>query len=249
MTVIVGVLCEDGVVIGSDSSATFVASDIKTVEQPTKKVNIVHDDVIVAGTGEVGLGQRFTDLVTQLRATDGFTKAQYLEIGRTIAKNACEDFANTHAKGGFGALVAFCCAGKFYLCEFQVSDLQPEFKTPDQRFVSMGSGQMITDPFLGFLRRVFFPNNEDIPKLTEGVFLVTWALENAFDLNPGGIKEPAQIAVLENDTDAGRFKARLLNEDELQEHKSSAEGAEAHLAMYRNLLGGEDALDIPSLES
>ena len=60
MTILIGVLCKDGVVVGTDSSATFVAGGFGTIEQPTKKIDIIDEKIIVAGTGQVGLGQRFS---------------------------------------------------------------------------------------------------------------------------------------------------------------------------------------------
>src|SRR5947208_15941015 len=67
MTVLVGVLCQDGVVIGSDSSATFTAGQFRTIEQPTKKTFVVEPDVILAGTGAAGFAQRFQAVVQQVR--------------------------------------------------------------------------------------------------------------------------------------------------------------------------------------
>ena len=59
MTVLVGVLCQDGVVVGSDGSATFAAAPhLKTIEQPVRKTFLVGSDVIFAVTGAGGLGQR-----------------------------------------------------------------------------------------------------------------------------------------------------------------------------------------------
>src|SRR5258708_6022823 len=52
MTVLVGVLCQDGVVVGSDGSGTFSTSgNLPTIEQPVQKTFIVGDDVIFAATG------------------------------------------------------------------------------------------------------------------------------------------------------------------------------------------------------
>jgi hypothetical protein len=52
MTVLVGVLCTDGVIVGSDSSATFgAAPNLSTIEQPIQKTFIVGNDVIFATTG------------------------------------------------------------------------------------------------------------------------------------------------------------------------------------------------------
>jgi 20S proteasome alpha/beta subunit len=55
MTVLIGVLCRDGVVIGADSSVT-----VGITEQPfDQKIQVVEDCLVIATTGELGLGQRF----------------------------------------------------------------------------------------------------------------------------------------------------------------------------------------------
>ena len=48
MTILVGVLCQDGVVVGSDSSATFASGNLRTIEQPVRKTFLVGNDVIFA---------------------------------------------------------------------------------------------------------------------------------------------------------------------------------------------------------
>lgn len=48
MTVLVGILCQDGVVLGSDSSATFVAGQMRTIEQACQKLYAVGNTVMFA---------------------------------------------------------------------------------------------------------------------------------------------------------------------------------------------------------
>jgi len=250
MTVLVGVLCEDGVVLGSDSSGTIAGGNIRTIEQPLEKTFIVGDDVIFAGTGQVGLGQRFKAILEELRRRPDFDFAHQdpLIIAMNICANAVNNFAFTHApKGEFGALVAFTSRSEFHLCEFAVRDFQPEFKTRDMWFVSMGSGQPITDPLLGLLRRVFFKGS--CPRLNEGVFAVAWALAHAIELNTGGIQGPPQIGVLARDAPDGPFQARLLTDEELAEHDGNVHGVETHLAAYRELLSGGGEKPIPDLDT
>lgn len=73
MTILVGIKCKDGIIIGSDSSATFSAGQISTIEQTTKKIEILHNKIIVAGTGQIGLGQRYCDLVDRGYTDKKFT--------------------------------------------------------------------------------------------------------------------------------------------------------------------------------
>src|SRR3990172_7901823 len=221
MTILVGLRCQEGVVIGSNSSATFTAPSINTIEQPTKKVIITADKVIVAGTGQHGLGQRFNALVEKAWSEKVFsgTNTTPLEIAKHLTAAGMKDFIETSvSKGEYGALVAFPCGKKFCLCEFAIKDFQPELKDENIWYVSMGSGQPIADPFLGLLRRVFWKDSP--PRLSEGIFAVTWTLQQAIELNPGGIKGPSQIALLSAD-ETGDLRARLLDNAELDEHLDS----------------------------
>src|SRR4051812_46059884 len=108
MTVLVGIKCKDGIVIGSDSSATFGAGQFHTIEQPTKKIEILHDKIIVAGTGQVGLGQRFCDQIEKGFTTGAFKGASGIEMSSKMAQLCIADWTHTAAsKGQYGALVAY----------------------------------------------------------------------------------------------------------------------------------------------
>jgi 20S proteasome alpha/beta subunit len=244
MTVIVGLRCADGVVIGADSSATFGPNMMmKTIEQAVQKVFVIENRYLLAGTGEIGLCQRFAEVIRQAHLKNTL-KGSHVDIGKIICQNAREDFASTGVQEGrFGGLVAYPIHKETCLCEFAVKDLQPEWKEGKMWFSSMGSGQAITDPFLGLLRKVFFP--ETVPSVTEGIFIAMWALQHAIELNPGGINGPAQIAVLRN-TD-GKPEAKLLDDSELQEHIANVAAAEAHLAKYKDILRGVVPADAGTL--
>jgi hypothetical protein len=244
MTVLVGLRCTDGVVIGADSSATFGPNMMmKTIEQAVQKVFVIEDRYIMAGTGEIGLCQRFADAIQQAHDKKELRGSRF-EIGKALCNAARNDFASTGVLMNlFGGLVAYPVEREACLCEFAVKDLQPEWKEGKMWFSSMGSGQTITDPFLGLIRRVFFPDSA--PTVTEGIFVTMWALQHAIDLNPGGINGPPQIATLRN-TD-GKTSAMLLDDAELQEHIANVEGAEKHLAKYRDILRGTLSPDVPSV--
>jgi len=245
MTIIIGILCQDGVVIGSDSSATFTSGNILTIEQKIKKICIIDEHVIVAGSGQVGLGQRFQAIVEKYWRENGFRNKSAVDAVKELSRLGIEDFASTHVKmGQYGALLAFAANGSFNLCEFAIKDFQPELKTPDSLWsVSMGSGQPITDPFLGLMRKVFWKDNP--PRVNEGIFAVYWALEHTIELNPGGINGPIQIGVLSRDKKG--FHARLLEEDELSEHNENVKGVIKYLGEYKDILQGKGKENIPEV--
>ena len=66
MTVIVGILCSDGVVIGTDSALAVGRAGRYTIERQegnVLKIEIIEDNIITAFTGAAGLAQRFNDQV------------------------------------------------------------------------------------------------------------------------------------------------------------------------------------------
>jgi hypothetical protein len=255
MTIVVGIKCKEGVVVGADSSATFAAGPhLRTIEQLTDdKVRIVKDRVIVAGTGYVGHQQRFCDVVGKVYGrNDTFGKLGTLDVARALAHDAAKDWIHTQAqKGQYGALVAFEASDdSFALCEFSVDTFQPEVKQAEGLwFAAMGSGQPIVDPFLALLKKVFWSGGP--PGLRGGIFSAYWALQQACELNTGGIQPPIHIAVLRRDAaQKGKVIARKLADDELAEHRDMVAAATAQLATFRDVLeGAKEVEDVPKPEA
>jgi Proteasome subunit len=66
MTLIIGILCADGAVLGADGMATFGAMGQRTIQQPTRKLTKIGPCVAIGTSGPVGLGQRFTASIEEL---------------------------------------------------------------------------------------------------------------------------------------------------------------------------------------
>ena len=243
MTAIVGIICKDGVVIGADSSATFVhGQQFRTIEQPCEKICVIANNVIIAGSGQIGMGQRFCHVVEKAWKKGIFGKHP-LDIGRDLSRLGIDDFGYTQAPvGQYGALVAFFSGGKPCLFEFQIQDFQPEYKTDSLWYCSMGSGQPITDPFLAFMREIFWQDGP--PNLQEGIFATIWTLEHAIKINPGGINGPVQIAVLES-LKGAPFTARKLKDNELDEHRENIHQAQLCLRGFRESYKPTTPSEIP----
>ncbi len=249
MTSLVGILCRDGVVIGADSSVTHLQEGqrvIPTIEQPYEKIDIVGDHVIVVGTGQIGLGQRFLAVVKEAWGNRAFQNDP-IAVGKILSANAIKDFNDTAARtNSFGALVAFPVGNNAHLTEFAISDFQPEMKTEKMWFSSMGSAKYITDTFLAFLREVFWPN--ELPNISGGIFAAKWTLDHAVAINAGGVNGPVRISVLERVK--GQFHARIIPDDELLEHAQAITDAKASLARFRNehaLVGHAEIPPVPQL--
>jgi len=250
MTSIVGLLCSDGIVVGADGSATFgSAGGVRTIEQPySDKVQIINDDMIIATTGQVGLAQRFQAVAESVSAARIAKPISYAEVAKQLTAKTIKDFQETNVMRpvGLTAFAAYGVGDHPWLCEFaSAADFQPEFKkTNGLWFTSAGSGQSITDPFLALFRKIFWPDGP--PNLQEGIFAALWALQHACDVNPGGIKEPIYMAVLARDPSNGnRFRARLLDEKELEEQKNMVADATKHFSTFRDILQGKGKQEAP----
>jgi 20S proteasome alpha/beta subunit len=249
MTAIVGILCSDGVVIGADSSSTSVVPmgerAVSLIEQETEKIHIIGRDVILAGCGSVGMGQRFIGIAEEAYRAKLFQKDR-LEVARALAETTGRNFESTAVpRSGYGALMAYTNAGRIHLCEFGMPNFQPEFKTDKLWFVSIGSGQFITDPFLGLLKRVFC--KVGLPTVADATFFATWTLKHVIELNAGGINEPIRLACIKQTPDGKSYFAEHLSEAAHEEHENFAEEAERHLANFK--LQAQEANASPPIPS
>ena len=73
MTLIIGIKCTDGIVMGADGAATFGDLGTQTIRQPTTKLEVIEKRIIVGVSGPIGLGQRITAEV-QSQWIDGTKK-------------------------------------------------------------------------------------------------------------------------------------------------------------------------------
>ena len=244
MTVLVGIKCKDGIVIGSDSSVTFGAGGGNTIEQTARKIEIIENSIICAGTGQLGLGQRFCHQLGEAYRSKKFAGMGAVDTGRVMAEVGMADFAKTNVtKGQYGALVAFIARKELQLCEFAAADLQPELKTDQIWYASMGSGQTIADPFLGLMRKVFW--KDGMPTLSDGAFIAAWTLQHTIDVNAGGVNGPINLATLQIVND--KPVATYLSQEQLEQHLENVNGAETHLAAYRDALQGNSVGLVPDV--
>ena len=253
MTLIVGIRCSDGVVIGTDSAATSGPYELApTVSQLLQeKIAIIDGRVIIAGTGAIGLGQRFAAITKQHWEGKTFQNMTEIEIGESLSYETIKTFGRTGINplnppglGGnlqsYGALVAMPCKQNPTLIEFPALGFQPEVKTEELWYASMGSGQNVADPLLGFVRATFWENNAT-PSHQEGIFAATMVLKLSCDM-AGGVTEPIQMAVLGPEpSKQGQLHAHRLTKDELSEHEQSVREAIEHFREYRETLRGKGA--------
>ena len=242
MTLIIGIKCKDGIAMGSDGAATLGTMGQNTIIQPTKKLEIVSDSIILGVSGPIGIGQIFKGVIKKLWDDNTFSgKEPYeameilsislwkhveFEIQKaSIAKNILGNIALNSAL--CSALIVLPISKK--LCLFQFNQqCSPEEATDNLPFVSIGSGQNIADPFLAFQRWIFWIDK--LPSLEEGIFTVFWTLEHAIRTHPGGVSEPKQIVTIKKENN--KYEIHDFQPNELKEHIGFINDIEKYLSQY-----------------
>lgn len=259
MTLLVGILCTDGVVVASDSAATFGTMAQQTIGQQTvRKVVQVNDHMIYCGTGAVGIGQVMAEKIKQMWDANSLRGPSVVEtmnkVGHTIS-NTVRPYLETAEMGRkigvdpstsiCKSMVAFPITNVPCLFSFDYNGA-PEQATPDLPFVAMGSGQVIADPFLAFLKRVLWKDSQ--PSLAEGRLAAVWTIVHVARTNPGGVGGPIQLATL-SATKPGTPRVTMLTDQGdggIQEHLARVESAEQ--ALLREVQGIQPgaAQDVPN---
>lgn len=254
MTLIVGIKCNDGVVVGADGAATLGNLSQNTARQPVRKLISVSNSMIVGIAGSVGLSQFLSDSIHTLWDAGGLKGKQPVQ-GMGILRDTLRPhaFREIQAAGsvrsaiGDNALKSALCATVVAVtlartdCLFQFDhQAAPEAATSDLPFIAIGSGQTIADPFLSFLRKIFWPGR--LPSLSEGVLATLWSLRHAIETNPGGVADPIQIMTLSSG------KVHELDAAELIEHSQAIEAAERALSGFRDAMasGSSEPPPVPT---
>ena len=203
MTLIVGIKCSEGIVVAADGAATLGSFGQQTVKQPVKKLCFIGDEVLLAVSGPVGLGQRIEGTIRELytEKKNLLQKkpyklmseirvalwAQHLETEMKVAETARNTIGQMALSDALSSTVlALPLRNEPFLIQFN-SQGSPEYATDSLPFLAIGSGQSIADPFLAFLRSVFWPNK--LPTLSEGIFAAVWSLHHSITVHPGGVAE------------------------------------------------------------
>jgi predicted proteasome-type protease len=244
MTLIIGIRCVDGIVLGADTRTTYGVMGQPTIhqEEPFKLQILCDKKAILGVSGPVGLAQRFAGEIERMYsgkklqgAPDQVMTAirialweKHLGMEMQVANVAKQVIGGVASQSVLcSTILAFPVAGTPCLFQFDQQGA-PEQAKDNIVFYAIGSAQARADPFLAFLRRTFW--NQRVPSLLDGIFACVWTLDYIIKSDPGGVGGVPRIAVLEM---KGRdWVARHLDETELEENKQAIAAATAHLASF-----------------
>ena len=259
MTLIVGVRCEDGVVVGADTIRTYFSSGgTPTIEQEIdSKIDIYFENVIIATAGSVGTSQLVKSRIKQrwagIEEADGPSEAregiseliwQQLRPGYRRAGEAKVLLQNDNiAPAACVALLATPLANEPALLQFDYLANSTDF-TLNFPIVSLGSGQQYADPFLAFIKRAIWKDSAP-RRVADGITGVLWTLQHVNQVNAGaGVGGKPTIAVLHKP--GADWIAEVLTHDRIDTHRQLIQDAESALIDYlRTDNKGVEAVSIP----
>lgn len=241
MTLVIGVLCGDGIVIGADSIATYATPRGQyTVEQEMdSKVHKIDDRMLYAFSGDIGLGQ---DVMHSVSKSWERNKGKSKENIRKNLSKAVVDPVKEYAERSQSleslmrvakvqdpvvtSLVAFVAKDHPVLIHYNLAG-HPEEITRGLIFETIGSGKPYADPFVAFVKHVAWKGKQ--PRtVKQGIVGVLWALQYVSDFSTAiGVGGPFSIGVLEKRE--GEWQASVLGEDRLGLYKGAIQSAESSL--------------------
>ena len=227
MTVIVSILCSDGIVLASDSMITNSMGQLATTETKGKKVFNLGSNGIFAFCDDASLATRARLVLERDRTSQ--LGISLLDYSVTLSQTLMEHFQST--KLGFPLALQFMLGCVIdhepRLIQFD-GNLQPRLLDEKSYWLCLGSGKQFADPFLKFLTDVFCPNQQPTVRLAK--WLAYWAIEHTIDTNVGGVNGPIQITVLEKESH--QYLLTESDSNDLDYHARSLNAAKTQLSQY-----------------
>lgn len=256
MTLLVGVLCENGAVIAADRQVTHGALGNLTVGYPGNKVHDFGGDLIYAVSGPVSLGQQLGNLFETkypsikgshyFKIVPGLQTESAAILGPALqtASQASKALGNPAILEGLcGSLIAAPFGDGLKLVEVNYQG-RFEHMTKDTAFICVGGGKANADPFIRFLWSVFWKDRP--PLVEEGVLMVYWTIKAAIEAATSGVGFDVDVAYLKN-IDGKKYELKRLGQpdDFLEHNELIAEGCSALRAIREKMRPQSDTTTEP----
>lgn len=233
MTLILGIRCSDGIVVGADSMFT-VGAPIGRVRMDGEKIHLLPGNLgIVAFAGDLAVSQLVLDNLRELWPTIQNTDKRS-EIKGAISNSIRRVLGDEKVQldyPEFSALVALPIQHVPSLLLFRGT--RPPIEAHDGVYMlRAGTGDHFALLFLKFLERVFW-NGKAPPSINDGVFSALWTLNHIIETNAMGIGGPPRIAVLERTDAPDNWSSRMFPNHELDEYQEFVESLESSMRLVK----------------
>jgi hypothetical protein len=260
MTILVGILCDEGIVIGSDGMASL--GDVGSfVGLGNIKTHVVLNKLIVSCAGRDDLMTEFINFLN-LNYYKFIIESEYSEDVFYLANKIGQEFARymvdaikllpselnakllqeiTENGFTFGALIALVFKNKHYLISYD-NRLRPNLLRENGIWHKIiGTGYVVAEPSVHLVKKLL--NIHSKPNLNRAQLLSYWTIAHAIEVSSGGIGGVISIFTLGKQPD-GSYR---ISEDKTSEYKSAIEDMYKHIWNYEKSDSSEEVQKIPEL--
>lgn len=257
MTLVIAVLCKDGVVLGADGAATS-STTRKEVDKLTFGSGgqfafslagnpTLGQSCFAAADAKWGPAQSHAKTAHEFAAAirfEIFSKA--LEPELKIATRAIQASPVMAQQNPWMAVqcnsVLAGVVGDGPVLFMVTTQGQLVVADANLPMFAVGSGGSTADPFLLFLRKLLWPVS-GLPDIGIGILTVLWALEHAIATTPGGIGPPVSMATVKKEN--GIWATSRVDSKNLDEHRQAIQGYESRLTSFvRGTLGADNGTKV-----
>jgi 20S proteasome alpha/beta subunit len=229
VTLLVGILCPEGVIVATDRQVTHGAMGMPTIGQTgTKGVIIRKGEALYASSGPIGMGQQIANALD--KATVNFALRTCVDCvgdlskaARTVIIPAFEVAQRamnvlgpqaTHADAVGGGLLAARFHDGVTLVEFNPQGGCEILTLESVPFVCQGSGKANADPFLRFVWDIFWSKKP--PTLNEAILAGYWTVRVVTQLRTSGVGCGVEVFTVRDV--GGKSVAAKVEDSAVEEH-------------------------------
>lgn len=253
MTLVIGIQCNDGVVLAAEGKAAPAADGIR-ISENVQKIFAIDDRFLLGVGGFSGQAQRYRAALTKIKAVDDALESRDQMIEhiqeRTIRVFKTVKTAALKAKKHLGVaclgdilaegLVAFVCADGAALAHITV------FGTCDglaeTTYHVIGDGNRVAMPFLSYVKRHVWKNQP--PAVATAVLSALWTLRFAHNA-AGEYGPPWTIATLQSNGKGAMID--MLPDDALDPHHEMIDTLEHDFERLPEQFSPERATEVATL--
>lgn len=249
MTLIIGIKCQDGIILAADSASTAATGQGRsTTTINSNKLNLIGNDVVVGVSGPLGITQNHVSALSSELSNKGNswpakwdlmkskkTLERLLWRGAEDAWKRVDSLSSEPLKQfklsecAHSTLVAFPCEDEPRLFEF-TDHCNGEEKTVQNPFVAIGSGQAAADPYLRFIWDRLW--ERQVPELSDGLFAAVWTLNYVIEHSASGsigVGGPINAAQLTSNDDNEGWQALCFAEEEVEAQLENGKALEENM--------------------
>jgi 20S proteasome alpha/beta subunit len=260
VTLLVGILSTDGVVIATDRQVTHGTMGQATVAQSATKAEIINGQALYASAGPMAVGQQICAAMKVMQGQfGGKICSASVQLIQPAIRAILDPAFDTAKKAGqiMGPQLALVdvittglLAAKFQdgirLLDISQQGSCEVLSVDKVPFVCHGSGKQNADPILRFLWNIYW--SKQAPTHREAILAAYWTVKIAIELKSPMVGYAPDVFVLEKTGKDGKHvKARKVDENELVSHDEFILAVENAMRGVRDRLadGAAPATPVP----